>query len=1247
MITKRYPLRTRLKAASAFLRAAGASLVEYIPVEDALAPLTPMLLEPATSNGYERELSIAMVNPQVRNIAITGGYGAGKSSLILTFKEHHPQFTYAAISLATFRKDGEIVSTADEPAEAGPNEPAPDKPKVVELIARLEEAIVQQLLYAVPASKLPRSRLKRIVQASRGRAVLTTLLLLVGGLSVLRLILPLDPAPAALQPAWLSPTLLALPAGGALVAAIGVLACLIYAVARSLSLINIDGWSLKGGKIETVHHGSVLHKNVDEILYCFQNSTIDVVIIEDLDRFGVQDIFFRLREINAILNESPQIKRTVRFIYALNDELFAGGEKTKFFDLVVPIVPVINTENSHAKMVEMLRKRPFGAQTYADQLDPELVETVCYRIDDMRLVKNIVNEFHLFARILMTEVRLNWDKLFAIIVLKNLHSDHYWGLNKRQGFVYELIAGYTEWRGEQAAVVRAEMADLEQLLKDKQADVARSKHELRMLAWYYLQGRSTGPAATHIRKDNTGHSMAEFLDDEVFDDFATSRSAQVLAVVNNGVISQPFRLSEILEEMDYTARLAAISADDDHVHADLAAKAIYIDDLQKMPLKEAMRTGYQTRYSQQLAEHGTIKYLLTAGHLDQDYPDYLGHFYGHTIGREDMNLLLALRQGDTCEVGTPIEEPVKLLRKLRLEHIDQGRGIMADLVGYLCKPYPPTASSPYASYRQKVFNDADAHIDRFAIAVRMLVDRGQGVDLVRAIVALKPTLIGKVLAAGGVADNAWKPAFVVAILDALSESELATLEDSASIQHGIEALTDVTLLVDKLGSTDGAWPWMAAAGIRFGYLSTGTRPAVLASLIAVDALAPAFEMLQLVASNGEAHKEASVTVTVRRLRASGIDGVDRFLTAHGEAIGRALLGQTGELDETTESLLFALKVMERDEDLTVDYFEQTTCIFADLDQLPPMVWEAAMQSDRVEDRVAAMRLYERLHDEEDDAKDSDAADRRSVLAAYAEAHVDEVYGDLWDGDAAPERMQRWVLAEANLPDNVAVRLLSMTVMDDPDLLTEEVSDVRIQRLAALKCLALSADLWAVIAERSVDAQVAYLSPWWNQVRNSAIESSIPFATASVLYEHGVMPVADALRVFARFDDAAFTEAPTAVGLLARLAGQANAEHVFFPTSLSRVSALLMSFSHVVETLDQTALRHLLSQSIPEMTWAVIAALLEGLGSGWETLRPQRRFVVALKPGAELILLALQRRDFLSSLDVGENEATGRMRRNVA
>lgn len=52
---------------------------------------------------YNKALNEALENNNVKNIAISGSYGAGKSSIIRTFEKNNPKYKILDISLATFK----------------------------------------------------------------------------------------------------------------------------------------------------------------------------------------------------------------------------------------------------------------------------------------------------------------------------------------------------------------------------------------------------------------------------------------------------------------------------------------------------------------------------------------------------------------------------------------------------------------------------------------------------------------------------------------------------------------------------------------------------------------------------------------------------------------------------------------------------------------------------------------------------------------------------------------------------------------------------------------------------------------------------------------------------------------------------------------------------------------------------------------------------------------------------------------
>ncbi len=178
---------------------------------------------------------------------------------------------------------------------------------------------------------------------------------------------------------------------------------------------------------------------LDEIIYFFERTGRSVVIFEDLDRFHNPHIFETLRELNGILNASKQLrkKHQVRFIYAIKDSIFstASGStdaangtlsqdvvnRTKFFDVIIPIVPFITYRSAASHITSTLADRHSA-------VSPALIEIVATHVTDMRLIKNINNELMVFEPKILGGrgiQGLDLDRLFAMMVYKNTHLADY------------------------------------------------------------------------------------------------------------------------------------------------------------------------------------------------------------------------------------------------------------------------------------------------------------------------------------------------------------------------------------------------------------------------------------------------------------------------------------------------------------------------------------------------------------------------------------------------------------------------------------------------------------------------------------------------------------------------------------------------------------------------------------------------------------------------------------------------------
>ena len=112
-------------------------------------------------------LGHAISNKDIRNVAITGPFGSGKSSIIQTLMEEHKEFQYLPISLATLQADeeGEIKKEKEAISDE-------EKVKRTETLNRkIEYSILQQLIYREKSETVPNSRFRRIVHIENKKLI--------------------------------------------------------------------------------------------------------------------------------------------------------------------------------------------------------------------------------------------------------------------------------------------------------------------------------------------------------------------------------------------------------------------------------------------------------------------------------------------------------------------------------------------------------------------------------------------------------------------------------------------------------------------------------------------------------------------------------------------------------------------------------------------------------------------------------------------------------------------------------------------------------------------------------------------------------------------------------------------------------------------------------------------------------------------------------------------------------------------
>lgn len=377
--------------------------------------LTPNEIDP--ENVYLKALDYAMQDENVHNIAITGKNGAGKSSVIKTYENLHPEHKYVNISLTDFNNNGQERN-------------------------QIERSILEQFFYTINSNKIPHSKFRRIKKIQKkntikGIAKICVLVMLLA-ISIFLMINPLEENLPRIIDKYFSNLNQAVITIASLILAVSIVVYIVYKLYEKIfATTESSGLKSKNGNIEISNEtdsGSVFDKYLDEIMYFFEVTKYDVVVIEDIDRFeNCSEIFTKLREINKLINDSETINKQVKFIYASRDDVFVEKERTKFFDFIIPIIPVINSSNSKEILIDKLQEN-----NLAGTLELEYIKDIAWYIDDMRTLNNIINEFNIYRQTINL-YNLVQEKLFSIILLKNLYPREFAELQEDKGIIFNIF----------------------------------------------------------------------------------------------------------------------------------------------------------------------------------------------------------------------------------------------------------------------------------------------------------------------------------------------------------------------------------------------------------------------------------------------------------------------------------------------------------------------------------------------------------------------------------------------------------------------------------------------------------------------------------------------------------------------------------------------------------------------------------------------------------------------------------------
>lgn len=592
---------------------------------------------------YEEAIDYVFNNPDVKNVAISGAYSAGKSSVLASYKKRHNDLRFLHISLAHFKSPDQE-----------------DETEVKESV--LEGKILNQLIHQIPSDKIPQTHFrvkKRISPVSIIIKTLETIALLTAIIYFMFFdswksyvsVLPDNWLKSILE---LSAHPYALMVDGIIIITLS--SFLIYGLIKIQKNKNVfRKLNLQGNEIEIFEESddSYFDKYLNEVLYLFENVDADVIVFEDMDRFNANKIFERLREVNTLANIQLQKenKKTLRFFYLLRDDIFISKDRTKFFDYFVPVVPVVDSSNSYDQFISHFKKGGLF-----EKFNESFLQGLSLYIDDMRLLKNIYNEFVIYYnRLNITE--LDCNKMLAIIAYKNLFPRDFADLQLNQGFIYTIFANKDSFVAEEIEKLDKQISE-----KSNEIDMAKNEHlsTIKELDAAYEDKR---PVRYGYRQDLSDADKANYAKRKQA--IENRLNSSIPKLENEKVVLEQKRIS-----MQNRQLCEIITRDN-------------IDSI--FSITSTNEVGTVTHFNEiKSSEYfDLLKYLIRNGYIDETYADYMTYFYENSLSRIDKTFLRSITDKKAKEYTYKLKNPKLVVSRLRLVDFDQEETLNFDLFTYL------------------------------------------------------------------------------------------------------------------------------------------------------------------------------------------------------------------------------------------------------------------------------------------------------------------------------------------------------------------------------------------------------------------------------------------------------------------------------------------------------------------------------------------------------------------------------------
>ena len=669
--------------------------------------MAPKQLEDSKIEPYKTSFMEAIEDPSVKNIAITGKYGAGKStilrSIVSSIESREINWCQKErkkvlwLSLACFSNNDEVKN--DDP-----------------LWKSIEKSLVQQMLY-IPANKdLPKSRYYKIEPASKIQNIINCIVGVIWTISFILLIGLGGINKKAFD---------ILNVSGNVKHWILMIEIFLFLLSMMYVLWNLFRYASDKFQISKLSVGksefeinksrSEFNKYFDEILYFFLQKQYSIVIFEDIDRFDDINVFEHLRELNNLLNNNEKLQEIyrkkenlypIKFVYAVRDDIFSsisndenGNESkntsniaelnTKFFDWIIPIIPFMSISNSAQYLLHRFH------DSNNKQFKSFLREISIY-CEDVRTWVSTINEFKLYQDLLGKMEDYNPQQLFSILFFKNEYPLEFGEFVKAKGSLYQIL--YTNIYYDK--LIDSLEKDLE-VAKDEYSQI-KNMDEQWVVSYFKSNLFNEGYNSNYYIKNKNGKGLA--LNDITFNKLQGLYNKSIVdkkdITVSTNIFSSyndetiPFDdFFKKSPQLDPTLVFSTNNSKHYTFDENLKNSVIKIGqiknsitNIERKSIIELMKSDSDNiideilEYDENCKNY--LRFALSEGYIDETANFYLVTIDSSLISEKDLLLIRKLRSGAPIKFDTEIDDIEKFISNLNNNDLNKPGIKLASIIHF-------------------------------------------------------------------------------------------------------------------------------------------------------------------------------------------------------------------------------------------------------------------------------------------------------------------------------------------------------------------------------------------------------------------------------------------------------------------------------------------------------------------------------------------------------------------------------------